>query len=90
MNIGAVREVGRVDVVPRAHRDAVVDRHRPYRRMRKHEPDRQRLWKLHFLDDRHKIVAVGAEAVQPHDRRIGVRAGFELDAGKKRGHGAKK
>ena len=39
----------------------------------------------HLLDDRHEVVAVGAEAVQPDDGGVGTRAGFELDAGKQRG-----
>ena len=73
------------DVVPRAHRHPVVDRHRLHRRVRKDEPDR-RGRKVELADDRHEVAAVGTEAVQPDDAPLRIAAGFELDRVEKLGH----
>ncbi len=77
-DVGAVRDVAGRDVVPRAHPETVVERHRAHRRVRKHEADRQRRRQPHLLDDRDEVVAVGAEAVQPDDGGIRMRHRFRV------------
>ena len=72
-DIGAVVQVGGADVVPGAHAHAVVDRHRPHRRVRKHKTHGQRRRQPQLGNDRNEIVAVGAEPVQPD--HAGRRAG---------------
>jgi hypothetical protein len=70
-----VREaVQRVDVVPGAHHEAVVDRDRPVWRMRKHEPQAHGRRQAEFRHDRLEVVAVGAEAVQPDHAAVDVAA----------------
>jgi hypothetical protein len=77
--IGAARDVRCEHVVPRAHRVAVVDRHRPDRRVREQEPDRQAGGQVELGHDRDEIVAVGTEAVQPDDAGARVGCGLEFD-----------
>ena len=69
-----------VDVIPRTHLRAVVDRDGAYRRMRKNETDRQGRGQFEFGDDRLEIVTIGTESMQPDDGRRWIRSGFEFDA----------
>jgi len=68
------------NVVPRAHRHATVDRDRPHRRMRKHEPQRWPIRVDEFRHDRREIIAVGTEAMQPDHRVAWIASGFLFDA----------
>jgi hypothetical protein len=77
--VGAVGEVDVADVVPRAHPHAGVDRDRAHRRMRKHEAQRGPARSYQLGHDRREVVAVGAEAMQPHDRPARVRPGLGFD-----------
>ena len=43
------------------------------------EDEAQCLLQPEFRHDRLEVVAVGAQAVQPDDRRLGLGAGLELD-----------
>src|SRR5205085_8169061 len=65
------------DVVPGAHAHALVDGHRPYRRVR--EDEAHRPLEPELGHDRLEVVAVGAEAMQPDDRRFGIAAGLDTD-----------
>ncbi len=72
----AAAEAG--DVVPGRHHVALVDRHRPRRRVRKHEP---RPGQAEVRNDGLEVVAVGAEAVQPqHGGRRARHGRLDLDA----------
>src|SRR5436309_1632646 len=84
-SIRTIRQIRLGDVVPRAHRVAAVDRDAAHWRMWKHEPNRKRLWKLALLYNGNEIVALGTEAVQDDNRRMGIGPRLELDAGKNRG-----
>ena len=47
----------------------------------------QRVGQPHLIDDRHEVVAVGAESVEPDDRCVRMGTGLEFDGGQDRGHG---
>ncbi len=76
--IGGTTAIEADDVVPGAHGHAAVDRHGPHRRMREHEPQRQRIRNPQLRHDRFEIVAIGAETVQPDDGARRGRAGFDF------------
>jgi len=67
-------------VVPGAHGHAVIQRHRPHRRVRKDEAHGGRRRQAQFGDDGREVVAVGAQAVQPDHRAARVRGGFDFHA----------
>ena len=81
--LGDVADVGAAapeagDVVPGRHDVALVDRHRPRRRVREHEADPGH---AEVGDDRLEVVAVGAQAVKPeHGRGRAGGARLDLDA----------
>ncbi len=83
----APREVGGDDVVPRAHHVAAVDRHRHRVRMREHEADARQAGQVQFAHERHEVVAVGAQAVQPDDGDGRIRGGLDFDIVQQLGHG---
>ena len=86
--VDAVMEIRGVDVVPRPHAHPVVDRDRAHRRVRKYEAQGQRIGQCELRNDGHKVVAVGAQTVQPDDAGSRAAARFELDAGQNVGrHG---
>src|SRR5690606_37102894 len=58
-----------LDVVPGAHDESIVDRDGTLRRMWKYETNRRRARQAELGHDRHEIVAVGAQAMQPNDGR---------------------
>ena len=53
------------DVVPRAHHRAAVDCYRHRRRMREDVAAGRRTKRLQLTHDRHEVIAVGTEAMQP-------------------------
>lgn len=78
----ALAQVAVADVVPGAHRHAVVDRHRDHRRARQHEAQaavRQHGAQIERLADRHEVVAVGAQAVQHEDAEARRLLGLQFD-----------
>ncbi len=77
--VGKARDVVHRDVVPRAHHVTGIDRDRALARVRKHEAQRHLFGQRHFVHDRQEVPAVGAEAVQPQDRRNRIGAGRKLD-----------
>ena len=76
----APHEIRAQDVVPGAHYVAVVDRYRHHRRMRKNIAGRGCAELFEFLDDRHEVVAVGAEPVQENDATRWRSRGLEFNA----------
>jgi len=70
--------IERDDVVPGAHGKSTVERHRPDRRVRKHEAQRP-LSRAHELGHEGlKVVAVGPQAVEPDHGARGIAAGFDF------------
>ena len=74
---GLGAEVEASNVVPRAHLEAVVDRDGPDRRVRKHEAHGEIVGQLQLRHDRHEVVAVGAQAVQPDHGGLGLAGGLK-------------
>jgi hypothetical protein len=68
------------DVVPRTHDETIVDRDRPRRGVRKNEAHRHRCRQPQLLDDRHEVIAIRAEAVQPDHRCVSSRGRLENNA----------
>src|SRR6185312_3715594 len=64
------------DVVPRPHPIAVVERHRPHRRVWKYKTQGALTGTYELRDDRLEVVTVRAQAVHPDNRADRVRARF--------------
>jgi hypothetical protein len=69
----------RLDVIPGTHPHAHVERHRADRRVREHEADARVRGQLQLRHDRHEVVPVGTEAVQPDHAGRGLRRGRQDD-----------
>src|SRR3954467_15187189 len=59
------RKVEAEYVIPCAHHVAVIDRYRHRWRMRKYEADRRAAAQIEFAHDRHEVIAIRAQAMQP-------------------------
>ena len=65
------------DVIPRAHDITAVNGHRPERRLRKHETQRGLRWQAQLGNKTFKVMAVGAQTVQPDDAGQRALPGFD-------------
>ncbi len=79
-----VAQVDVLDVVPRGHHEAVVERDGDRRRVREDETHAQARREAELGHDRLEVVSVGAEAVQPDHGRVAGALGADLDAGEDR------
>ena len=78
------------DVIPGGHDETTIDGNRYIGRVRKNKPDCQVLGQAQRRHDGFEIMARGAQAMEPDDRRVGVAfkgargliiAGFDFDTG---------
>ena len=77
--VGTGREVHANDVVPRPHARAIVDGHRAHRRMREHKAQCRPFRAHQFGHQRHEVMSIRTQAVQPDDRPLRRRPGFLFD-----------